>query len=127
MTTTVLYAVGGVIVLVAAVMSGGLLLGTWRPRGSQRLQDRWDALTRFVNALFMTVVALLSVSWTLFPPGLWYLLVALLAAAAAGTVLRWPELAWKGDDGKAAARRASALGTLPFAAAAVAVLVVVLV
>ncbi|RKS04707.1 hypothetical protein DFP74_0277 [Nocardiopsis sp. Huas11] len=127
MSEVVIYAVGGLLVLVAAVMSGGLLLGAWRPRGAGRLQDRWDALHRFVNALFMTVVALLSVSWTMFPQGLWYLLVVLLAAAAAGTVLRWPELAWRAEDEKAATRRVSALGTLPFAAVAVAVLVVVLV
>ncbi|KOX23845.1 hypothetical protein [Nocardiopsis sp. NRRL B-16309] len=126
MTTTVLYAVGGLLVLVAVAMSAGLLLRTWRHRGSRRLQDRWDALNRFGNALLMTVVALLSVSWTVFPEGLWYPVVALLAAAAAGTVLRWPDLAWRADTERAATHRVSALGTLAFAAVAVAVLVVTL-
>ncbi|GAB2495914.1 hypothetical protein [Nocardiopsis aegyptia] len=127
MTTTVQYTVGGLLVLVAVVMSAELLFRAWRHRGAQRLQDRWDALNRFGNALLMSVVALLSVSWTVFPEGLWYLLVALLAAATAGTVLRWPDLAWRSDAAKAGAQRASALGTLVFAAVAVAVLVVVLV
>ncbi|WP_304451211.1 hypothetical protein [Nocardiopsis sp. YSL2] len=127
MSTTVLYAVGGLLVLVAATMSAGLLLRTWRDRGGRRLQDRWDALNRFGNALLMTVVALLAVSWTVFPEGLWYLLVALLAAAAAGAVLRWPDLPWRSGREKAAAHRASALGTLAFAAAAVGVVVVALV
>jgi hypothetical protein len=127
MTTTVLYLVGGAIVLVTVVMSGEIVLRTWRHRGSWRLLDRWDALHRFANALFMAVVALLAVSWALFPPGLWYLPAALLAAAAAGTVLRWPELAWKAGDGKAATRRTSAFGTLAFAAGAIALLAVALV
>lgn len=125
--TTMTYAVGGLLVLIAVVMSAGLLLRTWRHRGTRRLQDRWDALNRFGNALLMTVVALLAVSWTLFPWGLWYLLVALLAAAAAGTVLRWPELAWRTDDAKAATHRTSALGTLAFASVMIGALVVALV
>ncbi|WP_223830246.1 hypothetical protein [Nocardiopsis quinghaiensis] len=76
-----------------------VLLRAWRSEGRRRFPDRWDALARLSGAFLYLLIALLMTSWAVFPVVVWYLVVALTAAAAAGVVLRWPELPARGRTG----------------------------
>ncbi|WP_017573132.1 hypothetical protein [Nocardiopsis halotolerans] len=99
-------------------------LSAVRRGGRSRLLDRWDALNRMGNTFFLLLLSLLMTTWAVFPDAVWYLVLALTAGAAAGVVLRWPELPVLADDRVATTRRVSAIGTLVFLAAAVVALLV---
>ncbi|PDP85635.1 hypothetical protein CQJ94_21175 [Glycomyces fuscus] len=119
-TTELLAYAGGVFLNGVCVLSAaGVLLRARRGGGRLRLTDRWDVLNRVSTTLFFLLLSLFLTSWALFPAAVWYLDVALTAAAAAAAVLRWPGLPARADDPGAAARRLSAIGTLVLLAVAV--------
>jgi hypothetical protein len=120
-TTELLAYAGGVFLNGFCVLSAaGVLLRARRGGGRLRLADRWDALNRVATTLFFLLLSLFLTSWALFPVAVWYLDVALAAAAAAAAVLRWPGLPARADDPGAFARGLSAIGTLALLAAAAA-------
>ncbi|MFD6949900.1 hypothetical protein A6A08_08980 [Nocardiopsis sp. TSRI0078] len=118
------YAVGVFLNGVCALSASDTLLRARRNGGRYRLLDRWDVLARLSGTFFYLLIALLMTSWAVFPVAVWYLDVALAAAAAAGAVLRLPGLPARAADQGAATRRVSAVGTLVFLAAAVTALLV---
>lgn len=115
--TVLSWAPGVIVNAVCALSAVRTLLKSRRDEGGTRFRDRWDALNGMANTLFGLVLSLVVTSWTLLPVAVWYLVVLLTAAAAAGVALRWPHLPARGDDRGAATRRVSAVGTLVLVAA----------
>ncbi|NYH51114.1 hypothetical protein HNR06_000703 [Nocardiopsis arvandica] len=118
------YAMGVFFNGICVLSASDIVLRAWRGEGRHRFPDRWDALARLAGTLLYLLIALLMTSWAVFPVAVWYLVSALTAAAAAGVVLRWPELPARAEDRSAATRRVSAVGTLVFLAVAVTALLV---
>jgi len=113
-TTWIPLAVGAVLVAYLCLDAVLTALRGWRGSGRLRFADRWDAVSRTLGTAATAVLLLVAVQWIHLPVPLWYLVVVLVAAALSGAVRRWPELPWRGEDGAASARRASALGGVVF-------------
>lgn len=73
------------------------VVGAWKAQGRLSAGDRWALVTSFTVATTTLVIAPLLINWVIVPPLLWLIAVALLAGGVAGTVLRWPKLAWFTD------------------------------
>lgn len=119
-------AVGAVLCLWWAAAAVSLALAARPGAGGRRLADRWDALSRTASLGFVALLCLVAVAWTVVPVALWYLLVALSAAAVAAAVLRLPDLPARGEDSGASTRRISAIGNAALVAAAAGALVLFL-
>ncbi|MFD3683211.1 hypothetical protein ACFWTE_00115 [Nocardiopsis sp. NPDC058631] len=114
MTTWIPLALGAVLVAYLSLDAVLTALRGWRGSGRLRFADRWDAVSRTLGTAAMAVLLLVVVQWIHLPVALWYLVVVLVAAALSGAVRRWPQLPWRGGDGAASTRRASALGGVVF-------------
>lgn len=103
------YGMGGLLSAFVVFAAGDMLLRAWRNTGMLQLLDRWDVVNRLVTVVFFCVVALVAIQWSVFPVAAWYVFVPLVAAAFGGAALRWPDLPWSAQDGRARGRRISSL------------------
>ncbi|KQQ06266.1 MULTISPECIES: hypothetical protein [unclassified Rathayibacter] len=108
--------------IVAAWTAVRFALGTLRLRATLLDRDRLRVLTRGVEAVIVLFLVRSFADWTLLTIVPWLVLVAVVAAGAAGAVLRWPALPWLEDPARSRTRALGFAGTLALSAAFVGVI-----
>ena len=84
--------IGWVLPLVLVFSCGWVALSAWTASGRAAARSRRSLLAALLQTAIVALAMRLVVDWTPVTIWLWVLSVAALAAAAAGTVIRWDSL-----------------------------------